>query len=62
VCTGIAPGGRFNYGEERLVTRGRVNARILLVVTVELTVESIRIISVRKAEKHEERWYYEGHS
>jgi uncharacterized DUF497 family protein len=31
------------------------------VVTVELSLESIRIVSVRKAEKHEERWYYEGH-
>jgi uncharacterized DUF497 family protein len=52
---------RFDYGEERLITLGRVNARILLVVTVQLSRETIRIISVRKAEKHEERWYYEGH-
>ena len=52
---------RFDYGEERLITLGRVNAEILLVVTVELSLESIRIVSVRKAEKHEERWYYEGH-
>jgi uncharacterized DUF497 family protein len=51
---------RFDYGEERLITLGRVNARILLVVTVEVTREIIRIISVRKAEKHEERWYYQG--
>jgi len=52
---------RFNYGEERIITLGRVNVRILLVVTVELSRDSIRIISVRKAEKHEERWYYEGY-
>jgi uncharacterized DUF497 family protein len=52
---------RFEYGEERIVTLGRVNTTILLVVTTELSVESSRIISVRKAEKHEERWYYEGH-
>ena len=52
---------RFDYGEERTITLGRVDARILLVVSVELSLESIRIISVRKAEKHEERWYYEGH-
>ena len=41
---------RFDYGEERLITLGRVNAEILLVVTVELSLESIRIVSVRKAE------------
>ena len=52
---------RFDYGEERIITLGRVNLRILLVVTVERSRESTRIISVRKAEKHEERWYYEGH-
>ena len=52
---------RFDYGEERLITLGRVDARILLVATVQLSREAIRIISVRKAEKHEERWYYEGH-
>jgi uncharacterized DUF497 family protein len=51
---------RFDYDEERLLTLGRVNAEILLVVSVELSIESTRIISVRKADKHEERWYYEG--
>jgi uncharacterized DUF497 family protein len=53
---------RFDYGEERIVTLGCTKARILLVVTTEPTEELIRIISVRRAEKHEERWYYEGHS
>jgi hypothetical protein len=52
---------RFAYGEERIVTLGCNNARILLVVTTEPTEELTRIISVRRAEKHEERWYYEGH-
>jgi uncharacterized DUF497 family protein len=53
---------RFAYGEERIVTLGCANARILLVVTTEPTEKRTRIISVRRAEKHEERWYYEGHS
>jgi uncharacterized protein len=52
---------RFEYGEERVVTLGRIGVTILLVVTTEISTESIRIISVRKAEKHEEGWYYEGH-
>jgi uncharacterized DUF497 family protein len=52
---------RFDYGEERIVTLGRNRARILFVVTTELADDRTRIISVRKAEKHEERWYDEGH-
>lgn len=52
---------RFKYGEERIVTLGYTNGRVLLVVTTEPTEELTRIISVRRAEKNEERWYYEGH-
>jgi uncharacterized DUF497 family protein len=52
---------RFAYSEERIVTLGSKNGRILLVVSTEPTEELTRIISVRRAEKHEERWYYEGH-
>ncbi|MBF0562830.1 MAG: BrnT family toxin [Alphaproteobacteria bacterium] len=52
---------RFAYGEERIVTLGRNNARTLLVVTTEPTEGLTRIISVRRAEKHEEGWYDAGH-
>jgi uncharacterized DUF497 family protein len=52
---------RFDYGEERLVTLGLNRARILFVVTTEPDIDRTRIISVRRAEKHEERWYYDGH-
>ena len=52
---------RFDYGEERLITLGRNGERVLLVVTTEPALDRTRIISVRRAEKHEERWYYEGH-
>jgi uncharacterized DUF497 family protein len=51
---------RFAYGEERILTLGLNRTRVLLVVTIELGVDVTRIISVRRAEKHEERWYYEG--
>jgi len=52
---------RFDYGEERIVTLGLYQARVLFVVTTELMADRIRIISVRRAEKHEERRYYEGY-
>ena len=52
---------RFDYGEERIVTLGNNRARIIFVVTTEVSDDCTRIISVRRAEKHEERWYYEGH-
>ncbi len=51
---------RFAYGEERILTLGLNRTRVLLVVTTELAADVTRIISVRRAEKHEERWYYEG--
>ncbi|MBV8167336.1 MAG: BrnT family toxin [Alphaproteobacteria bacterium] len=51
---------RFVYGEERILTLGLNRSRLLLVVTTEPDVDVTRIISVRRAEKHEERWYYEG--
>ena len=52
---------RFDYGEERVVTLGWNQAKILVVVTTEPAVDRTRIISVRRAEKHEEHWYYQGH-
>jgi len=48
------------WTEERMITLGIGPAGILFVVTVEYTEDHIHIISARKAEKHEERWYYEG--
>lgn len=51
---------RFVYGEERIITLGLNQAHVLLVVTTELSADLTRVISVRRAEKHEERWYYEN--
>jgi uncharacterized DUF497 family protein len=51
---------RFAYGEERIVTLGLNRTRLLLVVTTEPAEDETRIISVRRADRHEERWYYEG--
>lgn len=49
---------RQDYGEERLVTLGQVEGRVLVVVTTERdTPQTIRIISARKANKRERRHY-----
>lgn len=51
---------RFAYGEERILTLGLNRARVLLVVTTEPDIDQTRIVSVRRAERHEEGWYYQG--
>jgi len=52
---------RFDYGEERIITLGKTNDRILLVVITERSENVTRIISVRRAERHEKDRYYQGH-
>ena len=52
---------RFDYGEERIVTLGRNDRKVLVVVSIEEEDERvIRIISVRKAKQHETDWFYFG--
>ncbi len=48
---------RYDYGEERFVTFGILYGRIVAVVHTE-SENMIRIISVRKATKNEEKEYY----
>ena len=48
---------RESYGEQRFVTFGNLQGCVVAVVHTE-TDETIRIISMRKATKHEERGYY----
>lgn len=50
---------RFDYGEERFVTFGMLDGRLIAVVHTE-TDELIRIISVRKATNNEEKSYYKA--
>jgi len=52
---------RFDYGEQRIITLGHNRTLILLVVTAEPSIRSIRIISVRRAERYEEERYYQDH-
>jgi uncharacterized DUF497 family protein len=51
---------RFDYGEERNVTLGKGRKQILVVVSTVRKLNSIRIISVRKADGDETNWYYFG--
>lgn len=51
-----------DYGEERLITLGRGRSGILLVVTVEPFEDLTRIISVRRAERHEREIYHQAQS
>ena len=44
---------RFDYGEERILTLGLSQSRVLFVVSTECDETLTRIISVRKAEDYE---------
>ena len=48
---------RFDYGEQRFVTFGMLEGRVVAIAHTE-TDERIRIISVRKGTKNEEKSYY----
>jgi len=48
---------RFPYGEQRFLSIGLLNGRVVVVVHTERK-ESIRIISIRKATKNEQKIYY----
>jgi len=48
---------RERYYEQRFVTLGQLQGRVVAVVHTEVG-ENIRIISIRKATKHETRGYY----
>jgi uncharacterized protein len=50
---------RFDYGEMRFVAIGLIEARLYVMIFTEGSDDdSIRVISLRPAEKHEMRYYY----
>ena len=49
---------RYDYGEQRMIAVGQLNTVVVAVVHVE-SEGTIRIISMRKANKHEANLYYE---
>ena len=50
---------RFEYCEERFVTLGPLGAVLVAIVTAE-TEDHIRVISMRKADRHEQALYREN--
>ena len=50
---------RFDYSEERFVTLGPLHDMLVVLVTAE-TDDDIRIISMRKADRHEQGIYREN--
>jgi len=49
---------RFDYGETRYITLGLFQSHVIVVAHTDVK-EVIRIISARKASKHEEEQYFE---
>jgi uncharacterized protein len=49
---------RYDYGKTRMIAVGLLVGRVVVVVYVSREVDLIRIISMRKAEKHEQSAYY----
>jgi uncharacterized protein len=50
---------RESYGEERLIGIGMLDAIVVLIVHVE-SIDTIRIISMRKADNNETNLYYQN--
>jgi hypothetical protein len=50
---------RFDYGEGRFVTLGLLKGTVVVIAHTEKGNE-IRVISIRKATKHEQKIYFEG--
>lgn len=50
---------RFNYGEPRFITLGLLRDTVVVIAHTE-TSRELRIISMRKATKHEQTLYFEN--
>lgn len=50
---------RFNYGEKRLVTLGTLAGRVVVIAHTPRGDEATRIISMRKANRREQKIYQE---
>ena len=46
------------FGEDRMIVIGLAKKRLLFICFTEPDTETVRIISARKADKHERRYYY----
>lgn len=50
---------RFDYGEIRYITLGMLNDVVVIITTTE-TEKTIHVISMRKADKNEQKIYFEN--
>ena len=50
---------RFDYGEVRFITLGLLQDMVVVIIHTERDT-SVRIISMRKAHKHEQRQYFQN--
>ena len=50
---------RFDYGEQRFITLGILKGAVVVIAHTERN-EDMRIISVRKATKYEQKLYFQG--
>jgi uncharacterized protein len=50
---------RFGYDEQRFITLGLLRGDVVVIATAE-TDETVRMISMRKAERNEEKIYYDN--
>ncbi len=50
---------RFDYGEERFITLGMLAGEVVVIAHTERG-ENVRVISMRRATKHEQRLYYDS--
>lgn len=55
----IQPDRRFDYDEERLIGLGVLDGQVVVLVFTESS-DSLRIISLRRATRHETNLYYEN--
>ena len=51
---------RRSYGERRWVTFGLMNGEVVVLVHTERSGSELHIISLRKAERYEARYYFEA--
>ena len=57
-ATSTSSDDRFAYGEARFLSFGLLRGRVVVVAHTE-TADVIRIISIRKANRHEQACYFE---
>ena len=50
---------RFDYGEERLITLGSLAGRVVIIAHAPRSDDITRIMSMRKANRHEQKIYQE---